>query len=241
MAPKLNIAKTLLLILVAALLSPNLIQLAFPQSSGNTTVAVNPATTSGLLGETITVNITIANVQNLYGVDVTLFWDSAALSVQNVDVRLGVESHPDGILHEASGADIFVQDNTTDQENGEYHLVATSVAPAPAFSGSGNIVTISFNVTDIGHSDLILISELGDYNPSGSNLIDHTDVDGSVDSVVPEFPSVIVIGLILILVTAAAVVYKRIGNPRSKSKTLSSDASFQSLCPETNNTYALND
>ena len=85
-------------------------------------------------------------------------------------------------------------------------------------------------MTNIGHSDLTLISELGDYNQSGSKPIDHTDVDGSVDSVVPEFPSAAVIGLILILVTAAAVVYKRIGNPRSKPKTLSSDASFQSLC-----------
>jgi hypothetical protein len=194
--PKLNTAKILLLILFATLLANILIQPAFPQSS-STTVAINPATTSGLLGQTITVNIIISNVQNLYGVDVALFWDPSALAIQNVNLRLGVESHPDGVLHEASGDDIFIQENSIDQENGEYHLVATSV-------------------TDIGHSDLILISELGDYNPSGSNLIDHTDVDGSVDSVIPEFPSAIAIGIILILVTAATIVYKRIGKPHPK-------------------------
>ncbi len=217
MAPR-KTAKTLLFILIAALLTLSLIQLAFPQSSSDTTVAVNPAETNALLGETITVNITLSNVQNLYGVDVSLLWNPSALSIQNVDVRLGVESHPDGILHTASGADIFVQENTTDQENGEYDLVATSVAPAPAFSGSGNIVILTFNVTDIGHSELILLTELADYNPSGSNLIDHTDVDGSVDSVIPEFPSVAVIGIVLVLVTAAAVAYKRIGKPHSKPK-----------------------
>jgi hypothetical protein len=166
------------------------------------------------------VNITISNVQDLYGVDVTLLWNSAALSVQNVDVRLGVESHPDGVLHETPSAEIFIQENTIDQANGEYDLIATSVAPASSFSGSGNIVIITFNVTDVGQSNLVLISELGDYNPSGSNLIDHTDVDGSVVSVIPEFPSAIAIGALLILVTAATVFYKRIGKPRSKPATI---------------------
>jgi hypothetical protein len=215
---KLKTAKTLLFILFATLLALSLIQTGFPQSSSNTTVAVSPQTTSALLGETITINITISNVQNLYGVDVSLLWNPSALSIQNVDVRLGVESHPDGVLHTASGADIFIQNNITDQENGEYDLVATSVAPAPAFSGSGNIVILTFNVTDVGQSELILITNLADYNPSGSNLIDHTDVNGSVDSVIPEFPSAIAIGIILILVTAAAVVYKRIGKPHLKPK-----------------------
>jgi len=218
--PKLKTAKTLLFILFATLLTLSLIQPAFPQGSGSTTVAVNPQVTNALLGETVKVNITLSNVQNLYGVDVTLLWDPSALSVQTIDIRLGVESHPDGVLHEASSTDIFIHENITDQVNGEYDLVATSVAPAPSFSGSGNIVIITFNVTNIGHSELILITELGDYNPSGSNLIDHTDVDGSVDSVIPEFPSAIAIVIVLILVTAATVVYKRIGKPRSKPKTI---------------------
>src|SRR3989304_2515109 len=220
MALKLKTAKTLMLILFATLLTLSLIQPAFPQGSGNTTVAVNPQVTNALLGETIKVNITLSNVQNLYGVDVTLLWNPSALSVQNIDIRLGVESHPDGVLHETPSADIFIQKNTTDQANGEYDLIATSIAPAPSFSGSGNIAIITFNVTDVGHSELILITELGDYNPSGSNLIDHTDVDGSVDSVIPEFPSAIAIVIVLILVTVATVVYKRIGKPRSKPKTI---------------------
>jgi hypothetical protein len=216
---KLKTAKTLTLILFATLLTLSLVQPVFPQGSGNTTVAVNPQVTNALIGETIKVNITLSNVQNLYGVDVSLLWNPSALSVQNIDIRLGVESHPDGVLHETPSAEIFIQENTTDQVNGEYDLIATSVAPAPSFSGSGNIVIITFNVTDVGHSDLILITELGDYNPSGSNLIDHTDVDGSVDSVIPEFPSAIAIIIVLVLVTAAAFVYKRIGKSHSKPKT----------------------
>jgi hypothetical protein len=217
--PKLKTAKTLLFILITTLLTLSLIQTAFPQSSSNTKVAVNPEATNAILGETITINITLSNVQNLYGLDVTLLWNPSALTVQNINIRLGVESNSDGVLHEAPSADIFVQENTADQENGEYHLVATSVAPAPSFSGCGNIASITFNVTDIGHSELILTTELADYNPSGSNLIDHTDVNGAVDSVIPEFPSAIAISLILILVTTTAVFSKRLlGKPHSKPK-----------------------
>lgn len=208
--PQLKMAKILLLILLAALPTIHLIQIAFPQSPSNTEVAINPATTNTFLDETITINITISNVQNLYGLDVTLLWNPSALTIQNVNLRLGVKSHPDGVLHETPSGEIFIQENTTNQEIGEYRLVATSVAPAPSFSGTGNIVIITFKVTSIGNSELVLITELADYNPSGSNLIDHTDVNGSVNSVIPEFPSVITISLTLILVTTGALFSKKL-------------------------------
>ena len=105
--------------------------------------------------------------------------------------------------------------DTANQANGEYHVVATSVAPAPSFSGSGNIAILTFNVTDIGHSDLTLETELSDYNPSGSNPIDRTVVNGSVDSVIPEFPSATAISLVLILVITAIVLYMKL--PRKAS------------------------
>jgi len=146
-------------------------------------------------------------------------WNPSILTVQNIDIRLGVESFPDGVLHEAPDAEIFIQENIVDQENGEFHLVATSVAPASSFSGSGNIAILTFNVTSIGQSELILMTELADYNPSGSNLIDHTDVNGSLESVIPEFSSIIAVILIMFLVTTTAVLSRRIlGKPNSKPK-----------------------
>ncbi len=211
----------MLLILIVALLALSLIPTAFAQGSSNTKVAVNPASTNALLGKTITINITLSNVQNLYGLDVTLMWNPSALKIQNVNLRLGVESYADGVLHQVAGTDIFVEENNADQANGEYRLVATSVAPASSFSGSGTIASITFNVTDIGHSELILTTELGDYNPSGSNLIDHTDVNGSVDSVIPEFPSATAISLVLILVITTIVLSKRLGKSHSKPKSIS--------------------
>jgi hypothetical protein len=208
--PNLTSQQGILLILVFTPLILCPFQVAYAQGSSNTTVAVKPSTTMTRIGETIAINITLSNVQNLYGLDVTLQWNTSALKVLNVNLRLGVESHSDGVLHEASNANIFVEENNASQELGEYHLVATSVAPAPPFSGSGNIAIITFNVTSLGHSGLDLTTELADYNPSGSSSIDHNDSNGTVDSVIPEFPNMAVFALFVILATIALVISKKL-------------------------------
>jgi hypothetical protein len=72
-----------------------------------------------------------------------------------------VESRHDGVLHEISpNANVFTEENNASQAIGLYHLVATSVAPAAPFSGSGNIAIIRFNVTSLGHSELALETQL---------------------------------------------------------------------------------
>jgi len=203
------------LILSLLLLSP--VCMVFAQTSG-TTASVIPPSNVTRLGQVVTVFITLAGVQNLYGVDVTLQWNTSALQVINVDLRLGVEIHSDGVLHGNNLADensvlpgdILVQENDASQELGQYRLAATSVAPAASFSGSGNIAMISFNVTSLGHSQLNLATELADYNPTGSSFIDHNDVNGTVDSVIPEFPNAAVFALFLILATLIVIVSKRL-------------------------------
>jgi hypothetical protein len=216
--PKAKASQRVVLMLVLSLLLLYPVGTVFAQTSSGTTVAVTPSSNITRLGQTITINITITNVQNLYAIDVTLQWNTSALQVMNVDLRLGVESHSDGVLHGNSIAnetsvlpgDILVQENDASQELGQYRLVATSVAPAASFSGSGNIAIITFNVTSLGHSELVLTTQLGYYNPSGSNFIDHSDINGSVDSVIPEFPSIAVLTLFLILATFIVVVSKKL-------------------------------
>ena len=217
--PKAKASQRIMLSLIFSLLLLYPIHIVFSQTS-STTVAVKPSESSPRLGETISINVTIANVQNLYALDVTLRWNSSALTVVNVDLRLGVESHSDGVLHGSRlnyddstlvSGDIFVEESNASQEIGEYHLVATSIGLATnSFSGSGNIAILTFNVTSIGHSELNLTTELADYNPAGSNFIDHTDINGTVDSVIPEFPNIAVFALFLILATFIVVVSKKL-------------------------------
>lgn len=204
--PKAKASQPVVLMLVLSLLLLYPVGTVFSQTSSGTTVAVTPSSNITRLGEEVTINITLADVQNLYAVDVTLQWNTSALQVLNADSRLGVETHPDGVLH----ADIQTVEDNASQEIGQYHLVATSVAPAASFSGSGNIAIITFNVTSLGHSELNLTTELADYNPSGSSFIDHTDINGTVDSVIPEFPNAAVFALFLILATLIVLVSKRL-------------------------------
>lgn len=187
------------------------IQAASVQAASSTTISSIPSTTTPASGEIFAVNITVSNVQNLYGVDVELSWNASVLQVLNVDLRLGVESHPDGVLHEIlPDAEIEIVENDVSAETGTYHIVATSVNPAPSFSGSGNIAVLTFNVTSLGHSGFALETELADYPVSDdpANLIEHVTNAGAIN-VIPEFPSLITVALLLALATAAVVFSKR--------------------------------
>jgi hypothetical protein len=203
---KAKASRGIVFLLVFSLLLLYPVCTVFSQTSSGTTVAVKPSTNTARVGETVTINITLTNVQNLYALDVTLQWNASALQVLSADARLGVESHSDGVLHN----EIQVVEDNASQEIGQYHLVATSIAPAASFTGSGIIAIIVFNVTSLGHSELVLATELADYNPAGSNFIDHTDINGTVDSVIPEFPNIAVFALFLLLATFVVFASKKL-------------------------------
>jgi hypothetical protein len=200
---------------VFALMALYPIQAANSQASSGTVVNVVPQMSTAIAGETVTVNITISNVQNLYGLDVTLDWNTSVLQVLNVNSRLGVEAYPDGILYgnhlnydagSVVPGDILVKENSTSQEIGEYHLAAACVGFGDSFNGSGNIVILAFKVITVGHSGLVLQSDLADRPVTGettSSPIDHTDLSGSVDAVIPEFPSIATVAVLLVLGTVA--------------------------------------
>jgi NADH:ubiquinone oxidoreductase subunit K len=210
--PGLNVTRTILLILISTALTLGAINVAFSQGSSSTTVEIVPSTTSAHVGDTITVNITVSNVQNLYALDVTLNWNTSVLQFLNAGPRLGVESYPDGVLY----GNIYVVENNASQDLGEYDLVATSQGQVPWFNGTGNIAMITFQVTGVGQSVLYLTTELSDGNPSGANFIAHSDVNGTVNSsVIPEFPSLFAIALLLVFATIAVVVLKKTLNKNS--------------------------
>lgn len=182
-----------------------------------TIVRALPQTNTPQVGQMLTTNLTITNVQNLYALDVTLDWNNSVLEFVSINLLLSVQAHLGGVLYgnkisdTATTGDVYVQQSNASQSIGEYHLVATSVNPADSFNGSGTIAIITFNVTSIGHAGLDLKSELADH-PSPdetSNTIDHTDVAGSVESV-PEFPSIITVVLFLALAAVAIAFCKKL-------------------------------
>ena len=195
-------------------------QFARSQTS-NTAVSVTPAVNSVQIGKTLTVNITINNVQNLYGLDLTLDWNNSALQIVKNEPLLGVELHPSGILYgdhisydinSFAPGDVIITQDTASQETGEFHIVAASSSPSPSFNGSGIVATLTFNVTSVGHSGLNLSGQLADHPLSGDNSqeISAEYKTGSVDAVIPEFPQVTLLVILIALVTISVLFSKKL-------------------------------
>lgn len=138
-----------------------------------TVVKVEPYASFVQVGEIFTINVTLTDVQNLYGVDVSLRWDASILQVVGVDERLGVEDCSDGVLHE----NVIIHWSKINNTNGRYWLAASSTKPALPFSGSGTIVRITFNVTNLGGCKLDVEATLASAEIP-SMPIPHTTFDG---------------------------------------------------------------
>lgn len=192
----------------------------FVQASPGTVVRVEPSPSYSDIGETFTINITVVDVQNLYGIEVTLYWNASVLYAVSVDTRLGVESHPDGVLHEIPETTLIsYYKNETLQEQGKYFLAASSSAPADSFNGSGNIIKTTFKVINEGSSELNLETKLASKPPPGgvSSPIEHTTIDGFFGPHTEEqpiWPIVTLVVVIIVAVIVAMVIYSK----RSKKR-----------------------
>ncbi len=211
--------KISLFILICTLLASAIfVGIASAQSSSNTIVRAEASTNQPKIGETLTVTIKISNVQNLAGIDANLQWNPSVLSLTNVALSLGVESYPNGVLHgnklnydynTLESGDIYLAE---EKLSGSYNLLAQSIGQATAaFSGSGTIATLTFNVTNTGASNFVLETELADHPAPGenANFIAHTDTADAVDAVIPEFQDLTILIVFMVIAAAALVVYKK--------------------------------
>jgi len=95
------------------------------------------------------------------------------------------------------------------------------VGPAPPFNGTGNIVRITFNVTDTGYSSFDLTeSQLWDYarvrEPPISMPIDHYTVGGQFSTTVVEIPNSVILLVFTVLTISALVVSKKTIRKRAR-------------------------
>ncbi len=214
MNPRLSILKKLPLTLACFLLLICSVNAVLAQS---TVVRAVASSSELLVDESLTVDITISNVQNLAGLDVFLQWNSSVLSLSNVALNLGVSSHSNGVLYgnnlnydydTITAGDIYVNET---ESLGSYELLAQSVGQSTqSFSGSGTIATLTFTVINAGSAGLLIESELADHPAAGevANLIEHTDTADSVN-VIPEFTGLIIIALLIAAATSVLIVSKK--------------------------------
>jgi hypothetical protein len=201
--PTKSTSKIILAILVCMLVS---LSLVYSVSAQSTVVKAEASASQPKVGDTLTVYIKISDVQNLFGVDVTLNWNSSTLKLVSATPQLGVESYSGGVLHESSSYPIEVVDNTASQSDAKYHLLATSTGSStPAFTGSGTIATVTFTVTTAGSTGLALNDVELSIKGSVDVVTPSTSVD-SVNPIIPEFPTTIIIVILIALATATIAI-----------------------------------
>jgi hypothetical protein len=189
-------------------------------------------------GNTLVANVTIKNVQNLWGIDATITWDSRTMQLVKVSDWLGAETYPGGVLHETPTYPIAIAANETSQESGSHHIAAISQGDAAPFYGSGTIATLTFTVTGT-QSTINVTSELADYPEPGettSEPIPHTDLGLIVETMpitsptinpsttpqptpspsVPEFPQTAIIILVLAAATIISIGFGLVRRKASK-------------------------
>lgn len=204
--PTKSTSKIIFAVFVCTLLSFNLV---YGVSAQGTVVKAEASASQPLVGDTLTVIIKISNVKNLFGVDLTLDWNSSILNLVSATPQLGVESYSGGVLHESQSLPIEVVYNDASQTLGQYHLLATSTGSVtPSFNGSGTIATVTFNVTSIGSTGLVLENvELSELTADRTvNLVTPSTSVDLVNPIIPEFPITAIMGLLLVLATASVAI-----------------------------------
>jgi hypothetical protein len=145
-----------------------------------TVVYVDPPEIRDLLPPAnFTIKVKIANVTNLYGLDIQFTWDPAVIRYISHQKHIPVQTYPDGILYSPT---IPVKDQVDEnasmpgaEPGTRYWLAESSMLPASSFNGSGVIFEMNFTVVGLGRSLLHIVActladKLG--NPIPATLVD---------------------------------------------------------------------
>jgi len=162
----------LTLVLITVLVLP-----LSPALADSTSVLVNPPSQSVDLNQSVTVEIKVDSVTNLYGVDIRLTFDATKLEAQDADGNPanGVQIAPGDFLDPAQG---FLAQNTVDNTTGQVQYVFALMAPAPAVSGSGVLARITFTAKAEGQASISFTSVT--LSNDQAQPITATLVDGSI-------------------------------------------------------------
>ncbi len=152
-------------------------------------------------GEDLIVSVKMFNLTNanLYGFELTLTWDPTILNYSSHIITIPVETYPEGILHSA----VMPIANIVDSVGGTYEIAQTSLFPAAGFNrpdGNSTIFNMTFSALGLGFCTLNITHSA--FANSTASPIDHTVLYSDV-TVIPEFPSVVFLPL---LMTAAVLI-----------------------------------
>ncbi|UCD96693.1 MAG: hypothetical protein JSV35_01170 [Candidatus Bathyarchaeota archaeon] len=157
----------------------------------DTILAVEPNFISEPIGTTFTVNITLTDVEDLFGLAIEFEWDPVVLGYVDHLAHIPVDDYPDGVLN---GGILWLKDDANDV-TGFYELGCSSFdfPTPPSFNGSGIVFDMTFEVLAEGISGLDFV--LHDLPNSNAQPIPHQLINGTFDNrpSVEEFELVIAV------------------------------------------------
>ena len=161
------------------------------------------------VGETFTINVSISNIENLFGYDFILWYNTTVLDCLSVEWPEGhfltPTKNPNNIFNIETIEDNF------NETTGAVRVVATLTNGEPPKNGSGLLVKITFNSTATGSSLLRLYwpgyiypAKLSD--PAGNPI--PCSANTSEVIVIPEY-SVLAIFLVVVTLTVTVIIIWR--------------------------------
>ncbi len=158
-----------LLILVEAFGIPMSVKSVNPPANQYPTMYVSPTGVTDVnVGETFTVTVSVSGLygKNLYGFDIVLRWDTSALQYVSHEVKVPVETYPEGVLYRPF---IEVKDEV-DLSAGTCWLAYASLCPAEPFNDDGVFFTITFVLIQASENpyalaEVTLVNKYGEMIP----------------------------------------------------------------------------
>ena len=140
----------LLAVLLAAIHAPP------PASAQSPTLTLEPAQQQAVSGGSVSLDVIVRDVGNLFAVDVHLAFDPALLQVVDFDAATP------GVQVELRGGFVtpdFVAANQADNVAGTIDITFTQVSPTLPVSGSGTVATIAFTAGTTGQANVSVLSQ----------------------------------------------------------------------------------
>jgi len=130
-------------------LSPVFVSYAAAETASMT---ISPVTLALQPGETANLEISVDNVQDLYGIELHLKFDSQVVELVDADPsKDGVQIQAGEWLKAG-----FAAQNTVDNEQGTLDFAATLLNPAEPLQGTGSLVSLHVKAKGAGASTLTL-------------------------------------------------------------------------------------
>jgi len=171
---------TIFIITLSLLVATKPYRLSTVQATTVATIYVNPPQIEDLtIDDTFSVNITVANVTELAGWAINLYYNPKVVNASSYEEGPFLKD-----VRSTLGIWVFDWNDNYNATHGHIELACFMVGTGPGANGTGTLATLTFKIKGLGYSPLSLPVDETDLEDSTSppQPIPHTTKDGLVDT-----------------------------------------------------------